>query len=111
MLDIKNVEELANVLAMAFRTFSAEVARGIWLDAFMPLIEGERTVTVIFKLDETGRVTVAEQTVKVQPEIAVVPTIVEASEPAMVYAPVYTEIVEEKEEDEQSVEDSDFGSS
>jgi hypothetical protein len=57
-MKIKNVEELANVLGMAFRTYSATVATGRNIEPFLPLIDGHDGVTVFIMLSGNGEISI-----------------------------------------------------
>jgi hypothetical protein len=57
-MKIKNVEELANVLGMAFRTYSATVATGRNIEPFLPLIDGQDGVTVFIMLSNNGEISI-----------------------------------------------------
>jgi hypothetical protein len=57
-MKIKNVEELANVLGMAFRQYSATVATGRNIEPFLPLIDGQDGVTVFIMLSGNGEISI-----------------------------------------------------
>lgn len=94
-MKIKNEEELANVLGMAFRQFSAVVATGRNIQAFLPLLN-EPHVAVVIKLKDSGEINIIPYSDRVHYMLKK-PTVVypeEVIEPIVV-AEVETPITEE----------------
>ncbi len=66
-MKIKNEEELANILSMAFKTYSNKVERGL-VQPFLNLIEGAESVDVTVTLLADGSITVQKTMPKETPQ-------------------------------------------